>query len=186
MEEGSSWTVWGSWSSCSKTCGKGSRSRQRTCSTPNTANSVILRSVPQAVTPCPGESKESKECYLERTCKREKQKKWSSWSFFSSCSSTCYGGVRQRTRTCEGDRGKCFGTPTDTEQCGTAECGLQSPAGDGSMSTVLLGGWVGSWLANVTVLDGRGRSCQASPLPIWLADHFSVFDGYRWICMVLK
>jgi len=47
------------------------------------------------------------------------------------------------------------------------------------MSTVLVGGWVGHWLANVTVVSARGRSCPAPSLPIWLADHFSVFDGSR-------
>ena len=177
--EEDSWSKWSSWSSCSASCGKGNKSRTRTCSSPNTANSVILRGVPRRVNSCFGESVEAEECRSSRICNSGRRKKWSSWSSFSSCSSTCSGGIRQRTRTCEGDRGECFGTPTNTELCGRAECGIQKPVGDGSVSTVLVGGWVGSWLPNVTIVNGRGKSCPAPSLPIWLADHFSVFDGSR-------
>ena len=177
--EEDNWTKWSSWSSCSASCGKGNRSRRRTCSSPNTANSVILRGVPRRANTCVGESSEVKECCSSQICNSGKRKKWSSWSSFSLCSTTCSGGIRQRFRTCEGDRGQCFGTPTDTELCGRSECDMQKPVGDGSVSTVLVGGWVGNWLSNVTIVNGRGKSCPAPSLPIWLADHFSVFDGAR-------
>jgi len=178
-KEEDSWTKWGSWSPCSATCGKGSRTRRRSCSSPTIANSVILRGVPRRGVTCVGDNSEVSECRSPKLCNSGRRKKWSSWSSFSSCSSTCVGGVRQRTRTCEGDRGKCFGTPTDTELCGVSECRMEKPVGDGSVSTVLVGGWVGNWLSNVTIVNGRGKSCPAPSLPIWLADHFSVFDGSR-------
>jgi len=174
-----SWSRWGSWSSCSSSCGKGNRERQRSCSSPNTANTVILRVVPRRLSTCVGETTQVEECRSRVLCNSGRRKKWSSWSSFSSCSSTCNGGIRQRTRTCIGDRGECFGSPTDTQLCGTRNCGLEKPAGDGKMSTVLVGGWVGEWLSNVTIVNGRGKSCPAPSLPIWLADHFSVFDGSR-------
>ena len=179
--EEDSWTKWGSWSPCSATCGKGSRTRRRSCSSPTIANSVILRGVPRRGVTCVGENTEVSECRSPKLCNSGRRKKWSSWSSFSSCSSTCVGGIRQRTRTCEGDRGKCFGTPTDTELCGLSECRIEKAVGDGSVSTVLVGGWVGNWLSNVTIVNGRGKSCPAPSLPIWLADHFSVFDGSRWV-----
>jgi len=179
-EEEERWSKWSSWSSCSASCGKGNRSRRRSCSSLNTAaNSVTLKGVPRRVITCAGETVETEECSSTTICTSGRRRKWSSWGAFSSCSSSCSGGIRKRTRICTGDRGECFGTPTDIKLCGTAQCRLEKPAGDGSVSTVLVGGWVGSWLANVTIVSGKGKSCPAQPLPIWLADHFSVFDGFR-------
>lgn len=77
-----------------------------------------------------------------------------------------------------GVRGDCFGTPTDTDVCATARCPTKKMSGDGSVSSVLVGGWrEGDWLSEVTVLHTNGKSCPLPPLPIWLADHTSAFDG---------
>jgi len=55
---------------------------------------------------------------------------------------------------------------------------MKKMAGDGSVSTLLVGGWHDdNWLSDVTVLHSDGKTCPAPSLPIWLADHFSVFDG---------
>ena len=46
---------------------------------------------------------------------------WSEWSRFGSCSRTCNGGMRTRTRTCVGG-GDCAGSNLDSEPCGTDPC----------------------------------------------------------------
>ena len=46
---------------------------------------------------------------------------WSEFGDFSSCSATCGGGTRTRTRTCEGGN-DCPGSDTETEDCNTDAC----------------------------------------------------------------
>merc|ERR1719242_530541 len=174
------WEQWGSWSACSATCGKGRKERVRDC--PTTTGVVTIRGVPRRAGGgdggCVGDGREVKDC-SNRSCNGGgKRRKWSSWSAWSRCSSSCQGGVRQRKRECAGDRGECFGTPTDTNVCGVARCPMKKMSGDGSVSTLLVGGWHNDdWLSDVTVLHSDGKTCAAPSLPIWLADHVSVFDG---------
>ena len=174
------WEQWGSWSACSATCGKGRKERVRDC--PTTTGVVTIRGVPRRAGGgdggCVGDGREVKDC-SNRSCNGGgKRRKWSSWSAWSRCSSSCQGGVRQRKRECAGDRGECFGTPTDTNICGVARCPMKKMSGDGSVSTLLVGGWRNDdWLSDVTVLHSDGKTCAAPSLPIWLADHVSVFDG---------
>ena len=70
----------------------------------------------------------------------------------------------------------------ETVECGVGDCGLarlEATQRAGRSATLLVGGWAGQWLNNVTILREDGRSCPGPSLPIWLADHFSVFDGSR-------
>ena len=111
------WTQWTSWSSCSATCGPGTRVRRRTCQPPPVADAVALKDAPRRVNICPGNNEEFEKCE-EKSCPRGRRKKWSGWGPFSSCSSTCEGGTQLRHRRCEGERGECFGSPTDIQPCG--------------------------------------------------------------------
>ena len=52
---------------------------------------------------------------------------WSPWSSFGSCTATCDGGVKTRTRTCTNpepqDGGDdCEGPSEDERECGTKAC----------------------------------------------------------------
>ena len=47
------WSSWGAWSKCSKTCGDGTHTRMRTCTSPAPENGGL---------PCQGSSTETKEC----------------------------------------------------------------------------------------------------------------------------
>ena len=161
------------------TCGKGRRERARSCVSPTDV--VVIRGVPRRAgrgkEACPGEGVEGKDCRAG-SCNGGRRRRWSGWGAWSSCSSSCLGGVRQRTRVCEGDRGECFASPTDTEECGTSSCPVRKMAGDGSMAALMVGGWRdNNWLDEVTVLHSDGRSCPAPALPIGLADHITVYTG---------
>ena len=134
------------------------------------------------VSSCPGANKEVDQCSSGRQCvasTTDSRRKWSSWGQFSACSSSCEGGVRHRSRTCEGTRGQCYGSPSDVQSCGHSQCPLDTTISDGSYLTVIIGGWREDWLQNVTFIHSDGRQCPGPDLPIWLADHFSVLVGFR-------
>ena len=53
--------------------------------------------------------------------------KWSTWSNWGSCSKTCGGGTRLRSRSCDspppsGNGKDCAGSSTKTGQCNTNAC----------------------------------------------------------------
>ena len=133
-----------------------------------------------AGTSCPGPGEETSDCRAGPDCpSRLRQRKWAGWGAWSGCSSSCLGGLRTRVRTCQGDRGKCFGSGSDKELCGQQDCPLQASSSDGSLTTLIVAGWVGDFIDNVTLLSSEGRACPGPSLPIWLADHFSVYDGEK-------
>ncbi|XP_077125438.1 SCO-spondin-like [Ranitomeya variabilis] len=80
------WSPWGSWSSCSQSCGSGAQSRRRTCTNPS---SDILRQ-------CRGEESEAQQCFLV-SCPVDGS--WTPWTSWSNCTQDC-GGVVIRHREC--------------------------------------------------------------------------------------
>lgn len=109
------WTTWSSWSECSKSCGKGTKNRNRTCS--NTFPRFGGRN-------CSGEGKQIMSCALV-SC--PVNGKWSVWSKWSECSESCSTGVKSRTRTCSnpsprnGGKG-CPGNAKELETCQLKPC----------------------------------------------------------------
>ena len=125
---------------------------RRTCA--SAVSVVVIRGVPRRAGEgeggCRGQGQETSDC-REAVCPRAttpattrtrglatsgtgltlkdrnrggRRRAWSVWGAWSGCSSSCQGGVRQRFRTCEGQRGDCFGTPTDNNVCGTERSSL--------------------------------------------------------------
>ncbi|XP_072025363.1 LOW QUALITY PROTEIN: uncharacterized protein [Amphiura filiformis] len=92
---------WEAWSSCSSTCGGGSRSRIRTCDRSKG---------------CRGSLYESDSCNTQ-TCPA----RWHPWGTWSSCSEPCGGGSRSRYRTCS-VYGACRGPVSETGFCSTQPC----------------------------------------------------------------
>ncbi|KAM4736091.1 adhesion G protein-coupled receptor B1 isoform 8-T9 [Anableps anableps] len=105
------WDEWSPWSLCSSTCGRGYRSRTRTCSPPQFGGN-----------PCDGPEKQTKFCNIA-VCPVDGV--WNEWSSWSSCSATCSNGTMQRTRECNGPSyggSECRGEWLETVDCFLGDC----------------------------------------------------------------
>ncbi|XP_061186916.1 coadhesin-like [Saccostrea echinata] len=149
----SNWGSYGSWSTCSKTCGSGTqlRSRIRSCNNPLPRNGGSY---------CSGSSVSTDR----RSCNTQGcpvNGGWSSYGAYTAwtpCSASCGGGTRSRsqTRTCSNpapaNGGKsCSGssTKTETQSCNTQHCPIH-----GGWSTY---GTFSKW-SECTVSCGGGKT----------------------------
>jgi len=82
------WSSWGSYGACSKDCGYGIETRMRTCTNPAPQHNGKG---------CEGSAKDTRACY-KKAC--PVNGKWSAWSSYTSCSKSCKGGQKSRTRSC--------------------------------------------------------------------------------------
>ncbi|XP_041739813.2 adhesion G protein-coupled receptor B2 isoform X2 [Coregonus clupeaformis] len=137
------WEEWSSWSLCSVTCGRGSRTRTRNCESGGGAKL------------CGGPEKQTKLCNIA-VCPVEGQ--WLDWAPWSRCSVTCSTGSQQRQRRCSASVhgwAECKGPHQETKECTNPSC-------DGE------GNW-GSWnhwsLCSKTCDSGwqrRFRMCEGT------------------------
>ncbi|KAK3602536.1 hypothetical protein CHS0354_003788, partial [Potamilus streckersoni] len=145
-----SWTPWGSWTTCSATCGRGIHHRSRTCTNPFLYNGWKY---------CDGDSSEYIDCQI-RSC--EVNGGWTTWGAWTNCSASCGKGIHHRIRTCTSpspdNGGKyCDGDPTEYTECQTESCEVN-------------GGWAlwGLWSACSTTcgigIRHRSRTCT-NPTP---------------------
>ncbi|XP_044064630.1 adhesion G protein-coupled receptor B1 isoform X12 [Siniperca chuatsi] len=105
------WDEWSPWSLCSSTCGRGYRSRTRTCTPPQFGGD-----------PCEGPEKQTKFCNIA-VCPVDGI--WNEWSSWSACSASCSNGTMQRTRECNGPSyggSECRGEWLETVDCFLGEC----------------------------------------------------------------
>ncbi|XP_032777784.2 semaphorin-5A isoform X1 [Daphnia magna] len=86
------WSCWTDWSSCSVTCGQGTRSRSRTCSVEGGDDSAAINELD--VEGCVGPS-EMKEYCNNPSC--EPTEGWDAWSSWSLCDAD---GMQMRRRRC--------------------------------------------------------------------------------------
>ncbi|XP_062578063.1 coadhesin-like isoform X1 [Saccostrea cucullata] len=105
------WSNWNLWSPCSGTCGRGTMTRQRTCTNPSPAHGGAS---------CVGTSTETQSCTTYHRCPTSGG--WSQWSPFSHCSNTCGDGRKYRTRTCSNPRpvnggADCVGLSSESIAC---------------------------------------------------------------------
>lgn len=181
------WSNWGSWGSCSVTCGAGSISRTRSCTHPAPSHGGK---------PCSGSVRDTQSCILapcSRSCADSSDQcallkdvfcapgnvdgqnvcpqtcglcpvdgSWGNWENWSVCTVTCGGGVRLRSRQCDNPaplRGgvDCIGFAQEAGDCNAEECIV-----DGSWAS-----WE-SWTTCSVTCDGgtsaRFRSCS-NPTP---------------------
>ncbi|KAL7829399.1 hypothetical protein AOLI_G00302840 [Acnodon oligacanthus] len=106
------WEEWSPWSLCSVTCGRGSRTRSRSC--------VAAQHGGKG---CGGPEVQTKLCNIA-VCPVEGQ--WLDWSPWSRCSVSCGVGSQQRQRRCSVSVhgwAECKGPHAETRDCTNPSCG---------------------------------------------------------------
>ncbi|XP_060592574.1 SCO-spondin-like isoform X2 [Ruditapes philippinarum] len=117
--------AWGPWintSSCSTTCGTGSLTQTRSCDSPapnNDGEYCLTLGGNRAL-----EENRTIECFII-ACPVNGG--WSDWSGWGTCSSSCGGGIRNRTRLCTNPQplyggAQCLGNSIQSEYCGIGNC----------------------------------------------------------------
>ncbi|XP_068081375.1 hemicentin-1 isoform X2 [Anabrus simplex] len=109
------WSEWSDWTSCSESCGRGTRRRYRKCDNPTPM---------YGGQPCLGSDAQQEYC-LQRPCPINGG--WSEWSVWSTCSVTCDNGVQHRTRQCNNPPpafggNNCSGLELEVINCNTHKC----------------------------------------------------------------
>nr|XP_022339845.1 semaphorin-5B-like [Crassostrea virginica] len=136
------WTSWGSYGSCTVTCGGGSQSRSRSCTNP----------APQyGGASCVGFTSSSQACNTHN-CPIDGG--WGSWGSYGSCTVTCGGGTQERSRTCTNPApqyggANCPGSSVSSQDCNTHHCPI-----DGAWS---------AWAAYGTCSVSCGGGTQSRP-----------------------
>ncbi|XP_078329359.1 thrombospondin-2-like isoform X3 [Crassostrea virginica] len=109
------WGSWYGWGSCSVTCGGGTKHRTRSCDNP----------LPMyGGSSCSGSSVVSTTCI---TIGCPVNGVWGSWYGWGSCSATCGGGAKHRTRSCDNPLpmyggSSCSGSSVVSTTCNTIGC----------------------------------------------------------------
>ncbi|XP_029450146.1 thrombospondin-2 [Rhinatrema bivittatum] len=139
------WSYWSPWSSCSVTCGVGNITRIRLCNSP----------VPQmGGKNCQGAGRETKQC---EGAPCPINGKWGPWSPWSTCTVTCGGGMRERSRLCNSPKPqhggrKCTGDMKEIGICNKQDCPI-----DGCLSNPCFPG------AECNSFPDGSWSCGACP-----------------------
>ncbi|KAG8436526.1 hypothetical protein GDO86_007581 [Hymenochirus boettgeri] len=154
------WGAWQYWGECSKTCGKGTQTRIRHCNNPAPSADGL---------PCNGQDTQMQIC-SERQCPVDG--KWSVWGSWTTCSFSCGGGLRQRTRMCSSPAPqhgghKCEGSSLENEICNEDLCPIHGNWGTwspwGSCSRKCNGGQIRRYRScDNPAPSHNGRACVGS------------------------
>uniref|UniRef100_A0A3B3QSB3 Adhesion G protein-coupled receptor B2 n=1 Tax=Paramormyrops kingsleyae TaxID=1676925 RepID=A0A3B3QSB3_9TELE len=139
------WEEWSPWSLCSATCGRGSRTRTRSCVAPQQGGKA-----------CDGSDHQSKLCNIA-VCPVEGQ--WLDWSPWSRCSVTCDTGTQQRQRRCSvsvHSWAECKGAHSETHECINPECGSDGKWGPWNQWSVCSKTCDSGWQRRYRMCQGTG------------------------------
>ncbi|CAH3135598.1 unnamed protein product, partial [Porites lobata] len=105
------WGEWSNWSTCTKTCNRGTQSRKRECDSP---------AAQYGGKKCDGQPSETQACNQRVPCPVDGN--WGEWSQWSTCTKTCKYGKQYRKRECNSPASKhggkkCVGQPSETQSC---------------------------------------------------------------------
>ncbi|XP_028028262.1 hemicentin-1-like [Bombyx mandarina] len=115
------WSDWSKWSYCNVTCGPGYQFRSRSCHYIDEYNNTIDNTTQSDTvivdeSACKGQSGDKRKCRMPQCEDEESHPKWSVWSRWSQCSSSCGSGTQTRTRRCR-TKVKCTGDNVQVRKC---------------------------------------------------------------------
>ncbi|XP_053381729.1 ectin-like [Mercenaria mercenaria] len=110
------WSNWGMWTTCSDSCGGGTKSRNRSCSNPTPSTNGKQ---------CMGNFEQIGQCNKQLCLGIDGG--WSNWGDWNTCSDSCGGGIKSRNRSCSNPtpstNGKqCMGNFEQIGQCNKQLC----------------------------------------------------------------
>uniref|UniRef100_A0A452FS37 Hemicentin-1 n=1 Tax=Capra hircus TaxID=9925 RepID=A0A452FS37_CAPHI len=121
------WSEWSPWEECTRSCGRGNRTRTRTCNNPSAQHGgrpcegTAVETIMCNIRPCPGENPE-----MGKTCVFLTHTK-DTWQPWGTCSVSCGKGTQTRTRLCNNPPPSfagsyCDGTETQMQVCNERHC----------------------------------------------------------------
>ena len=113
------WSDWGSWAICTKSCGGGRSNRRRTCLGRSSCSGASVEEQPCNSNTCPGACV-GVFCGL-MSVTLTAVVAWSNWGSWTSCTRTCGNGRSDRRRSCLGGS-SCSGASTDARTCNSNTC----------------------------------------------------------------
>ncbi|XP_063436526.1 A disintegrin and metalloproteinase with thrombospondin motifs adt-2-like [Mytilus trossulus] len=158
------WGCWSTWSSCTSSCGSGTRKRTRLCDSPSPAFNGL---------PCTGDSNETQPC-TGSFCLVNGN--WGSWSGWTVCSSSCDTGHQTRSRLCNNpvpssNGAHCYGKLFEVLNCSIARCTVNGNWGSWSDWTICssscdTGYQTRSRLCNNPVPSSNGAYCYGKSFEV--------------------
>lgn len=111
------WTKWSIWTTCNQCGSGGTKFRTRSCTNPPPANGGKVCSGNDTMTiacndPCPIDGQ------------------WSSWTVAKRCSTTCAGGMKTKTRSCNNPEPAFGGNPCSGSRIEVVPCGIDLCPGE--------------------------------------------------------
>eukprot|EP00076_Gallus_gallus_P024039 XP_015146078.1 hemicentin-1 isoform X10 [Gallus gallus] len=158
------WSSWLPWGPCSESCGKGTQTRLRLCSSPSPSHGGSH---------CRGPDVQRQVC-SKRRCPVDG--KWAPWGSWSACTVSCGGGSSQRTRQCSDPAPqfgghRCEGNNIQVDFCNSDPCpihGSWGPWGSwGTCSRSCNGGQVRRYRGcDSPRPSSGGRACAGADMQI--------------------
>ena len=111
------WSNWGSWSICTRSCGRGRSERHRSCTGGTSCSGVSVEERLCNSNSCPGGFHMFMSCFSPVAA----EVRWSNWGSWTTCTKSCGGGRSKRQRSCTGAL-SCSGASVEERLCNSKSC----------------------------------------------------------------